>query len=110
MEQHVWCACEAESPELFLRVMLASYHMLCCSTGRSVIRSAERIPCKKREAGYPSSLILFLRRSVKMRRVSSLNDLVNFRQALQIRTPGSLDRPKSVFLNEVRIDIVTDLS
>ena len=100
----MWCACEAASPEVYLGVKIASCHMLCCSIGSSSIRSAERISSHKRQAGYPSSLILFLRRSVKMRRVSSLNDLVNFRQALQIRTPGSLDRPKSVVLNEVCVD------
>ncbi|XP_063687838.1 uncharacterized protein LOC134821098 [Bolinopsis microptera] len=41
---------------------------------------------------------------IKMRRVSSLNDLMNFRQALQIRPPGSLDRPNSVLFNEEEFD------
>ena len=74
--------------------------MLCCALGSRTVGPAEHGSYVKRET-RSHCLILFLRRSIKMRRVSSLNDLMNFRQALQIRPPGSLDRPKSVFLNEV---------
>ena len=100
------CVCVSRSKTVIL------VDMLCCAAigGRGTVSSTNDISYRRRASlsyrekktgGSLCLIILFRRRVIKMRRVSSLNDLMNFRQALQIRPPGSLDRPNSVLLNEV---------